>query len=87
MSSRKGQSIPTLEEKHNGVPARLLSEAYRAKDLIQDIATKNPRARKRLPVIPQGIERNRFFLAIDEISTEIGNNNVEINDKQLNDGW
>lgn len=87
MSSKNGQSIPTLDEKHSGVPSHLLHKAYRAKGLIQDIATKKPRARKRLPVIPQGIERNRFFLAIDEISTEIGNKNVEINDKQLDDGW
>ncbi|KAJ5890035.1 hypothetical protein N7504_010845 [Penicillium tannophilum] len=87
MSSRKGQPIPTLEEKHNGVPAHLLHKAYRAKGLIQNIATKKPQARKRLPVIPQGIEKSRFFLAINEISTEIGNKNIEINDKQLDDGW
>jgi hypothetical protein len=87
MSSKNRPSVPTLEEKHNGVPARLLHKAYRAKGLIQDIATKEPRARKRLPVLPQGIEKTRFFLAIDEISRDLGNDNVEINDKPLDDGW
>jgi hypothetical protein len=87
MSSKNRPSVPTLEEKHNGVPARLLHKAYRAKGLIQDIATKEPRTRKRLPVLPQGIEKTRFFLAIDEISRDLGNDNVEINDKPLDDGW
>ncbi len=80
-------SIPTLEQKHNGVPARLLHKAHRAKALIQGIATKPLRPRKRLPVIPQGIDRSRFFLAIDELSKELGNENVQVNDKPLDDGW
>jgi len=87
MSSKNCPSIPTLEEKHNGVPVRLMHKAHRAKGLIQDIATKEPQARKRLPVIPQGIERARFFLAIDEISKDLDKENVVINDKPLNDGW
>ncbi|KAJ5936004.1 hypothetical protein N7454_005302 [Penicillium verhagenii] len=70
MSFKSPPSIPTLEDKHNGTPARLLHKAYRAKGLIQDIATKEPQARKRLP-----------------ISRELGNENVEINDKPLDDGW
>lgn len=80
-------SIPTLEQKHNGVPARLLHKARRAKSLIQDIATKPVRPRQRLPVIPQGIERSRFFRAIDELAKELGDENIEVNDKPLDDGW
>lgn len=80
-------SIPTLEQKHNGVPARLLHKARRAKGLIQDIATKPLRPRQRLPVIPQGIEPSRFFQAIDELAKELGDENVEVNDKPLDDGW
>lgn len=87
MPPGKLTSIPTLEQKHNGVPARLLDKALRAKGLIQDVATKALRPRQRLPVIPQGIKQARFFLAIDEISRELGNTNVEINDKPLDDGW
>ncbi|KAJ5377209.1 uncharacterized protein N7496_004618 [Penicillium cataractarum] len=87
MSSDKLAPIPTLEQKHNGVPSRLLHKAHRAKALIQDIATKPLRPRQRLPAVPQGIERSQFFLAIDELSREIGNENVEINDKPLDDGW
>lgn len=80
-------SIPTLEQKHNGVPARLLHKARRAKALIQDIATKPLRPRQRLPVAPQGIEPSQFFQAVDELSRELGNENVEINDRPLDDGW
>ncbi|KAF3387326.1 Vanillyl-alcohol oxidase [Penicillium rolfsii] len=87
MSSDKFASIPTLEQKHNGVPERLLHKAHRAKALIQGIATKPVRPRQRLPVVPQGIERQQFFLALDELSTELGNENIEINDKPLDDGW
>jgi hypothetical protein len=87
MPADEPDSIPTLEEKHNGVPARLLHKAHRAKALIQDTATKPLRPRQRLPVIPQGIERSRFFLAIDELSTQLGSKNVEVNDKPLDDGW
>lgn len=87
MSSDKRTSIPTLEEKSNGVPARLLHKAHRAKALIQDIATKRLQPRQRLPVIPQGIDRSRFSQAIDELLRELGNENVEVNDKPLDDGW
>ncbi|KAJ5618603.1 hypothetical protein N7528_006714 [Penicillium herquei] len=87
MSIKNHPAIPTLEEKHNGVPPRLIHKAHRAKGLIDNIATKEPKARKRLPVIPQGIERTRYFLAIDEISQDLGKENVEINDKPLDDGW
>ncbi|KAJ5385551.1 aryl-alcohol oxidase [Penicillium concentricum] len=87
MASKRLPLTPTLDQKHNGVPARLLGKAQRAKSLIQTVATKVPRARQRLPVIPQGVERAQFFRAIDELSTELGSAHVEINDKPLNDGW
>ncbi|KAH2559331.1 hypothetical protein KXV70_002293 [Aspergillus fumigatus] len=80
-------AIPTLEQKHNAVPARLLHKARRAKGRIQDIATKPLRPRQRWPVVPQGIERSRFFLALDELAKELGNDHVEVNDKPLDDGW
>lgn len=87
MSSGKLPLTPTLEQKHNGVPARLLHKAQRAKSLIQDIATKKTQSRQRLPVVPQGIERERFVKALEELANEIGKENVQVNDKPLEDGW
>lgn len=87
MPAGRFDSIPTLEQKHNGVPVRLIHKARRAKALIQDIATKPLRPRQRLPVIPQGIDRPRFLVAIDELTKQLGDENVEVNDKPLNDGW
>lgn len=87
MSSGKVPLTPTLEQKHNGVPARLLHKAQRAKTLIQDIATKKTKARQRLPVVPQGVERDRFVLALGELANDIGKEHVQVNDKPLEDGW
>jgi hypothetical protein len=87
MSSGKVPLTPTLEQKHNGVPARLLHKAQTAKTLIQDIATKKTKPRQRLPAIPQGIERERFVKALEELAGDIGKEHVQVNDKPLEDGW
>jgi hypothetical protein len=38
-------------------------------------------------VIPQGIQRSRFLVAIEELTEQLGDENVEVNDKPLHDGW
>uniref|UniRef100_A0A093Y2F0 Vanillyl-alcohol oxidase n=1 Tax=Talaromyces marneffei PM1 TaxID=1077442 RepID=A0A093Y2F0_TALMA len=78
MSSGRVSLTPTLEQKHNGVPARLLHKAQRAKSLIHDIATKKTKARQRLPVVPQGIDRDRFVRALEELANDIGKEHVQI---------
>lgn len=89
MSSSKDSitQTPLLSEKHSGIPANLLHKAQKAKALIYETKTKSPSTRVRLPVIPQGIERTRFFQAIDELGKELGAENVSLNDKPFVDGW
>lgn len=79
--------IPTLAEKHSGISAKLLDKARDVKKDTFEKRTKPLNERQRLPVIPQGIERDKFFEALDELRNEIGAANVELNDKPLRDGW
>lgn len=79
--------IPTLAQKHSGISAKLLEKAREVKKDTFGKRTKPLNERQRLPVIPQGIEESKFFEAIDELRTEVGAANVELNDKPLRDGW
>jgi len=88
MSSQEETSkIPLLADKHSGIPANLLAKAQKAKKLIYETRTNSTNTRQRSVVIPQGIEKTQFFQAIDELSEQLGRENVEINDKPLVDGW
>ncbi len=88
MSSKESRSpVPLLSEKHSGIPEKLLDKVQNAKALIYETRTKESSTRQRLPVIPQGIEKTRFIHALDELGQSIGNENVEVNDKPLVDGW
>jgi len=80
-------SIPVLPASHSGIPTYLLEKAQRAKDAVFDGRTKQVNPRRRLPVIPQGIEREDFLRALDTLRDRIGVENVELNDKPLKDGW
>ncbi|KAM7213819.1 hypothetical protein V8F06_010815 [Rhypophila decipiens] len=79
--------IPTLPASHSGIPTYLLEKAQRAKQAVFDTRTKGRNERQRLPVVPQGIERDVFIQALSELKHELGEENVEINDKPLVDGW
>jgi len=79
--------VPLLSEKHSGIPENLLEKAKRAKALIYDIRTKDTSTRQRLPVVPQGIEKDAFIQALEELAQQLGKANVEVNDKLLVDGW
>lgn len=87
MSSKQNSSIPLLSEKHSGIPQNLLQKAQDAKALIYQTRTTSSNERRRLPAIPQGIEKTRFFQALQELQQIIGDENVEVNDKPLVDGW
>lgn len=89
MSSQKQAAPPTplLSEKHNGIPARLFDKAQKTKARILDIATKTQDTRRREPAIPQGIEKGKFLEALEDLSRQLGKENVEIVDKPLRDGW
>lgn len=79
--------VPLVSEKHSGIPASLLDKARGIKKEWFAVRTKPLNDRKRLPVIPQGIEEAKFFEALDELRGDIGLDNVELNDKPLRDGW
>jgi hypothetical protein len=87
MSSENISNVPLLSEKHSGIPPNLFDKAQKAKSLIYETRTKSTSTRERLPVVPQGIERSKFFKALEELGRELGAENVEINDKPLVDGW
>ncbi|KAK0742065.1 hypothetical protein B0T21DRAFT_399912 [Apiosordaria backusii] len=80
-------AVPTLPESHSGIPPYLLEKATRAKNAVFAGRTKQVNERLRLPVIPQGISRDDFLKALEELKGELGGENVEVNDKPLKDGW
>jgi hypothetical protein len=86
-SSKQVPPTPLLSEKHSGVPARLFEKAQHAKSLILNIATKKQVSRKRSPAVPQGVEKATFLKALEELSQQLGKENVEIADQPLKDGW
>ncbi len=79
--------IPVLPASHSGIPTFLLEKAQNAKRAVFETRTKPESNRQRLPVIPQGIDHNTFFEALDDLRGQIGSEYVEINDKPLKDGW
>jgi hypothetical protein len=79
--------VPQLPEVHSGIPSFLLDKARDAKRWVFETRTKPQKPRERLPVVPQGVDREAFLAALDEIRLELGSENVEVNDKPLKDGW
>jgi len=79
--------VPTLPGTHSGIPTYLLDKARSAKVGVFDGRTKPVRERQRLPVVPQGIERDEFLAALADLKEQLGSEFVEVNDKPLKDGW
>lgn len=81
--------IPTLDEKHSGVPTRNLDEAYASKARLYSNKTVPPsRARTQdVPALPPDVDRTTFNKAIVDLKRILGDDNVEVNDKPLVDGW
>lgn len=79
--------VPTLPGTHSGIPVYLLDKAREAKEGIFEGRTKPQNERQRLPVVPQGIERDDFLAALSELEKQLGAAHVEVNDKPLKDGW
>ncbi|KAF2014751.1 vanillyl alcohol oxidase [Aaosphaeria arxii CBS 175.79] len=79
---------PTLGKVHSGIPESLLHKATSAKAAVYDGKTVSDKIplKRGLP-IPQGISEKAFLSAIDELRTAIGAENVELNDKEVNNGW
>lgn len=79
--------IPTLPQKHSGIPEHLLEKARQQKKDAFDVRTKLVNERQRLPVLPKGIDEKKFHGALDELRNTLGSEHVELNDKPLIDGW
>jgi hypothetical protein len=76
-----------------GAPPRLYNlEAVMKRKIMHNTTVKldgNPRKewQGELPVLPPGVSRAKFNVAIEELKEIIGAENVELNDKPLVDGW
>ncbi|KAF3937750.1 hypothetical protein ABW19_dt0203969 [Dactylella cylindrospora] len=81
--------IPTLDEKHSGTPVRNIEEAKAAKARLYSNRTVPPsRPRQQeVPALPPDVDRATFNKAIGDLKRLLGDENVEINDKPLVDGW
>ncbi len=86
-SDEATSKVPLLPGTHSGIPEYLLEEAQRVKNVIFETRNKPQSVRQRLPVVPQGIEPDRFLEALDELRDQLGTEHVEVNDKPLRDGW
>jgi len=89
MASDPTLYIPTFPVHHNGVPGRLREDAADKKKKYLGLRTmKASETRDEdVPVLPPGISREVFDLAIEELKQKIGDANVVLNDKPLDDGW
>ncbi|KAI1408110.1 vanillyl alcohol oxidase [Hypoxylon sp. FL1857] len=89
MATQKASGIiPTLKEKHSGTPARLSQEAQVAKDrLLSNRTLPVSRPRNKPVRLPPDVSLENFEAAVKELRGQIGDENVEVNDKPLVDGW
>jgi hypothetical protein len=91
-SSRGGKDavgpIPDLATKYSGVPSRLAQEAVAAKTRLYSQKTlPDSSSTRRRTALPPGVSRESFDLALRELKRALGDENVEVNDKPLVDGW
>jgi hypothetical protein len=81
--------IPAFPDAYNGVPSRLKEAAATRKKEYLGLRTKKASETRgeEVPVLPPGIARQEFDLALEELKQKIGDSNVVLNDKPLDDGW
>lgn len=79
---------PLLTERHSGVPSRLTKEAAAARARLYGNRTlPASRPRKNGVRLPPDTTQEAFDTAIAELKRTLGQENVEISDKALIDGW
>ncbi|KDQ57615.1 vanillyl-alcohol oxidase [Jaapia argillacea MUCL 33604] len=89
MASVDLTSIPLLDKKHSGVPSDYLEQAKGSKARLysnKTLPASVPRDEE-VPVLPPDVTREIFDAAIAELKRKLGEENVELNDKPLVDGW
>jgi hypothetical protein len=91
MAPSKLSPTPILSnEKHTGIPERYASEADTMKARIYSNRTIGDASKPRtteLLALPPDVDRATFNKAIAELKYKLGDENVEVNDKPLIDGW
>jgi hypothetical protein len=97
MSSKDGSTtgatvppVPILSDSHHsGISKRLSEAANASKARVYANKTESGVTSRKgeLPVLPPGIDRDRFNAAIENLKRTLGSENVVINDKPLDDGW
>lgn len=86
-TSTAGAAIPDLDTVYSGVPTRLATEAVAAKSRLDSQRTVEESSVRKAVSLPPGIGKEAFDRAIKELKSSLGDENVEINDKPLVDGW
>ncbi|KAK5231856.1 hypothetical protein LTR47_006989 [Exophiala xenobiotica] len=82
------QNVPVYPADLSGIPERLVDKVVREKERLSKNQTKGRTSeRKRGVAIPQGVGKDQFFNAIEELSKLLGDANVKVNDQPLEDGW
>jgi hypothetical protein len=82
--------IPELSEtKHSGLPSRLadIGKASKARLYSNKTVSTSHQRNQEVPVLPPDITRDTFNTAIADLRAQVGHENVEVNDKPLEDGW
>ena len=80
--------IPSLNSTHSGVPERLTREADAAKARLYSLRTLPESKPRGNPVrLPPNTTQDSFDTAIIALVKILGEEGVELNDKELKDGW
>lgn len=88
-SITESKPIPYIEEGvYSGAPSRLREEADKTlSTLLSNRTVPTTQPRKHGVRLPPDTNTELFELAIKDLQAKIGAENVEVNDKDLDDGW
>lgn len=88
VSPDHSKGIPSLSQIHSGVPERLANEAIAAKSRLLSQKTVPDSVPRRKPhSLPPDVDQATFDSAIEQLKVSLGNDNVQVNNKPLEDGW
>ena len=85
--SSVANAIPSLSTLYSGVPDRLKQEAIAAKERLFSQKTSPASVKRTRLALPPGIDQTSYDKAIAQLRQSLGEDNVQLNDKDLVDGW
>jgi hypothetical protein len=80
-------TIPSLSSIYSGVPERLAKEAIEARDRLRSQKTVPDFVSRKTWSLPPDVDQKAFDTAIADLKQVLGNENVELNEGPLLDGW